>query len=79
MPTLDGRALALTVPPGTRDGRVFRLRGQGMPHLDQPDQRGDLHAEVHALLPERLSPRQQELIEELAQAGVGRSDGVGAR
>ena len=69
VPTPDGRRLALTIPAGTQDGRVFRLRGQGMPHLAQPDRRGDLHAEVHARLPEQVSPRQRELLEEFVHAG----------
>ena len=69
VPTPDGRRLALTIPAGTQDGRVFRLRGQGMPHLAQPDRRGDLHAEVHARLPEQVSPRQRELLEEFVRAG----------
>jgi len=32
VPSLKGR-LALKIPPGTQNGRVFRLAGQGMPHL----------------------------------------------
>jgi DnaJ-class molecular chaperone len=68
VPTPDGRRLALKIPAGTQDGRVFRLRGQGMPHLGQPDRRGALHVEVHARLPERLSPRQRELLEEFARS-----------
>lgn len=67
VPKPDGRALTLTIPPGTRDGRVFRLRGQGMPQLNQPDKRGDLLAEVHVRLPERPTERQRELLEELAR------------
>jgi DnaJ-class molecular chaperone len=70
VPTPDGRTLALTIPAGTQDGRVFRLRGQGLPRLGRPSERGDLHAEVHARLPDRLSPRQRELLEEFARAGV---------
>ncbi|MEA2642713.1 MAG: curved DNA-binding protein, partial [Chloroflexota bacterium] len=79
VPTPDGRTLALTIPAGTQDGRVFFLRGQGMPRLNLPDQYGDLHVEVHARLPERLSPRQRELIEELARLEAGAREGVGAR
>jgi curved DNA-binding protein len=79
VPTPDGRALALTVPPGTQDGRVFRLRGQGMPRLGKPDSRGDLHAEVHARLPERLSPRERELFEEFVRAGTEAPAGAGTR
>jgi curved DNA-binding protein len=67
VPTPDGRRLALTVPGPTQDGRSFRLRNQGMPHLGR-DGRGDLFAEVHARLPERLTDRQRALIEEFERA-----------
>jgi curved DNA-binding protein len=70
VPTPDGRSLALKIPAGTQDGRVFRLSGQGMPQLGQPNTRGDLHAEVHARLPERLTVRQRELVEEFARTGT---------
>jgi curved DNA-binding protein len=71
VPTPDGRSLELRIPPGTQDGRVFRLRGQGMPRLGDPNRRGDLYAEVHVRLPERLTDRQRELIEEFARLEVG--------
>jgi curved DNA-binding protein len=68
VPTPDGRRLALKIPPETQDGRVFRLRGQGMPHVGSPERRGDLHAEVHVQLPERLSAHERELLEEFGRA-----------
>lgn len=64
VPTLDG-AVALSIPAGTQNGRTFRLRGQGMPHLRKPDQRGDLFAVVQVTLPAKLSDREQLLFEEL--------------
>jgi len=64
VPTLSGPVM-LTIPAGTQNGRVFRLRGRGMPHLRQPDQHGDLYAEVDVRLPTDLGPRQRELFEEL--------------
>jgi len=64
VPTLGG-PVKLTIPAGTQNGRTFRLRGKGMPRLRQPDQHGDLYAEVDIQLPERLTPRQRELFEEL--------------
>lgn len=66
VPTPRGSKLALRIPEETQDGRKFRLRGQGMPRLESPSERGDLYAEVHLQLPEKLSPRQRELFEELA-------------
>jgi curved DNA-binding protein len=67
VPTPDGRRLALRIPADTQDGKIFRLRGQGMPHLGQPERKGDLHAEVHVRLPVHLSERQRQLLEEFAR------------
>jgi DnaJ-class molecular chaperone len=71
VPTLGGPVM-LTIPAGTQNGRVFRLRGKGLPGLRKPQQRGDLYAKVEVQLPTDLDPRQRELFEELrrsSQAG----------
>jgi curved DNA-binding protein len=64
VPTLSGPVM-LTIPAGTQNGRVFRLRGRGMPHLRQPEQHGDLYVKVDVRLPTDLGPHQRELFEEL--------------
>jgi curved DNA-binding protein len=64
--TLKGR-LVLKIPPETQSGRVFRLTGQGMPKLNQPNSFGDLYAKAHVVLPERLTPAERELFEKLAK------------
>jgi curved DNA-binding protein len=66
VPTLSGPVM-LTIPEGTQNGQVFRLRGKGMPRLRNPDQHGDLYARVDVRLPADLTPRQRELFEELRQ------------
>lgn len=66
--TPDGRTLKLRIPEGTANGRTFRLRGQGMPHLNQPDKRGDLYAEVNVVLPSHLTGEQKRLFEEFARS-----------
>ena len=78
VPKPDGKELALKIPEGTQDGRVFRLSHQGMPRLEDPKRRGDLQVEVHALLPERLTQRQRDLFREMqerepATAGTGQT------
>ena len=65
IPTIDGKTLTLNIPPGTPNGKVFRLNGQGMPNMHQKDQRGVLYVTVQALLPTALSRRERELFEEL--------------
>ncbi|MGB3329048.1 MAG: DnaJ C-terminal domain-containing protein [Thermomicrobiales bacterium] len=69
VPTPDGRKLELTLPAGTQDGRVFRLRGQGMAKLGKKDQRGDLLAEAHVDLPKTLTTAQREAIERFRSEG----------
>jgi DnaJ-class molecular chaperone len=63
VPTLGGR-VTMTVPPGTRDGRTFRLRGRGMPHV-RGGGAGDLLAKVRLTLPDPITPRDRELLEEM--------------
>jgi curved DNA-binding protein len=69
VPTMEGDVV-LSIPAGTQNGRSFRLRGKGMPYLNQPDQHGDLYAKVDARLPVDLTPRQRELFEELRQSAL---------
>lgn len=65
VPTLKGK-IKLRIPPETQSGRSFRLKGQGMPQLKQPDERGDLYAKVVVQLPQNLTPDEIALFEELA-------------
>ncbi len=64
--TLDG-TVALKIPPGTSSGTRFRLRGKGMPRPGNAERRGDLYVVVQVQVPQRLSPRERELFEELAR------------
>lgn len=64
VPALD-KTVALTIPAGAKNGKTIRLRGLGMPHLKNPDQRGDLLAEVEVQLPTNLSAKEKALFEEL--------------
>jgi len=64
VPTMDGSVM-LTIPPGTQNGQVFRLRGKGMPKLRNPESFGDLYAEVNVQLPTHLTAHQRELFEQL--------------
>ncbi len=63
VPTLKGK-LALKIPPETQNGRSFRLKGQGMPHLGDSN-RGDIVAKVNVVLPTNLTPQEKELLKQL--------------
>ncbi len=64
VPTLKGDIM-LKIPPETQGGKTFRLKGQGMPNLKDPQKRGDLYTRVKVRLPQKLTPRERELFEEL--------------
>jgi molecular chaperone DnaJ len=63
VPTPKGK-LSLKIPQETQNGRVFRLSGQGMPHLGSSS-RGDILAKVNVILPTGLSEKQKELFKQL--------------
>ncbi len=67
VPTLDGSVM-LKIPPNTQSGRTFRLRGKGMPHLENPNTHGDLYARVRLVLPEPLTQQEINAFRELARA-----------
>ncbi len=66
VPTLEGRA-TLKIPAGTQQGKVFRLRGKGLPHL-RGGGRGDLLVHLAIEIPTHLTPAQRKLFEELARS-----------
>lgn len=58
--------VALNIPPETQSGKVFRLRGQGMPKLKGPKgQRGDLLAKARLVIPSQLTEQEKQLFQEL--------------
>jgi molecular chaperone DnaJ len=65
VPTLDGPD-RLVVPKGTQSGEVLRIKGRGMPDISGRG-RGDELIEVVVETPRHLSPRQEELLRELAE------------
>ena len=65
VPTLRGRA-EMTIPAGTQSGKVFRLRGQGLPVLEGRG-RGDQLVRVFVEVPKKISERQKELLREFQE------------
>jgi len=68
VPTLEGYA-KLKVSSGTQTGKVFRLRGKGMPSVDGYGH-GDLHARVMVQVPVRLDSMQKKLAREFLDLSV---------
>ncbi len=68
--TLDG-AVRVKIPAGSSSGRKIRLRGRGMAQAG--GEKGDLLAEIRIVVPEKLSERERELFEQLAESSSFRA------
>jgi molecular chaperone DnaJ len=66
VPTLD-RPVTVKIPPGTRSGRTFRVRGKGAPSGSST---GDLLVTVEVVVPQNLSDDERAAIEKLAAAAT---------
>ena len=65
VPTPDGAAVTLRLPPGTASGRTFRVRGRGVPGRSGT---GDLLVTVEVAVPARLPERAAEALRAYAAA-----------
>jgi len=63
VPAID-KTVQLTIPKATSIGKVFRLRGLGMPKLRKPKERGDLLVNVEAKIPQDLTEKEIDLIKQ---------------
>jgi len=60
VPTLNGEAVKIRIPPGTVSGKTFRLKGRGGT--------GDLLVTVAVVVPQELSREQRQAVEAFAKA-----------
>jgi molecular chaperone DnaJ len=63
---IDG-PISLKIPEGTQSGRELRLRGRGVPHLNEKGI-GDLIVKVVVEIPRKLTRTQRELVSQLAES-----------
>ena len=66
VPTLNGNA-KLKIPSGTQPGKIFKLRGKGVPYLRRNGS-GEQLVIVNVAIPKKLSKEQRELFEQLADS-----------
>lgn len=64
VPTVDGK-VNLRIPAGTQPGKVFTVRGKGVPHLKSSG-RGDELVFINIDIPQKLDEKQRKLFEELS-------------
>ncbi|MDP3178337.1 MAG: DnaJ C-terminal domain-containing protein, partial [Spirochaetaceae bacterium] len=68
----------LAIPPETRNGTVFKLKGRGFPVYREPGSHGDLFLRMLLELPEKLTLKEKALFADLAALRKGKASGVPA-
>lgn len=66
VPTIDGKTAEVSVPAGTQNGTVLKLKGKGLPMLGNSN-RGNLLVSVNVNVPLKLTDKQKELLREFKQ------------
>jgi molecular chaperone DnaJ len=64
VPTIDGKA-KIKIPPGTQAGKIFRLKGKGIPSINNHYEIGDQMINVNVWTPKNLNNDEKELLEKL--------------
>jgi len=72
--TLDGKTIKVKVSAGTQNGKMLRIRDEGVP---QGGHRGNLYIKLMVRVPEKLSRKGRDLLEEFART-EGQNDSPGA-
>ncbi|MBI3312926.1 MAG: molecular chaperone DnaJ [Candidatus Omnitrophica bacterium] len=67
VPTLDGKE-SLKIPAGTPAGKIFRIKGQGVPELERPSVRGDELVRIDIEIPLKISDGERKLLQEFAKS-----------
>ncbi|KAI9450907.1 DnaJ-class molecular chaperone with C-terminal Zn finger domain [Russula earlei] len=70
IPVLGG-SISMKIPEGTDSGKVFRLKGKGMPDYNDPSVTGDLYVKTVVRIPFHLSEKEKELFRQLAELRPG--------
>jgi len=73
--TLDGKTVKVKVRPGTQNGTLLHIPGEGVP--TGPGRRGSLYIKLMVRVPEKISRKGKEALEEFARA-EGQNDNPGA-
>jgi molecular chaperone DnaJ len=67
VPKPGGGTVKLRLPAGTQDGKRFKVRGAGAPRVRRDGEPGDLVVRVGVVVPKKLTRREREILEALAE------------
>lgn len=70
VPTIEGKEIIVTIPPGTQSNHKIRLKSKGMPLLRHPQMRGDMYINISVLIPINLTEKQKQILKDFEETSV---------
>lgn len=67
VPTING-TIKVKTDPGIQSGKILRLKGKGLPNLNQWEGRGDLLVTVHVWTPKTISKEEKNMLEQMEKS-----------
>lgn len=64
--TIDGERIKVKIPSGIQNGKMLRVKGRGVPFLNNRDHRGDMYLKIQIDIPKRVNSKAKTLLRELA-------------
>ena len=64
MPTIDGK-VRITIDAGTQSGKILRLKGKGIPEVNNPRVVGDQLVFINVWTPKKLSDAEKKVLKDL--------------
>lgn len=66
VPSLTSHSCRITIPEATQNGKIFRVKGEGIPNLHGHG-KGDLLVRIFVETPSKLSEKQKQLLQEFSE------------
>ena len=63
---IQGETIKVSIPSGIQDGKIIRVKGQGLPRYRNADSRGDMYIKVQIETPKRLSMKAKQIMKQLS-------------
>ena len=70
---LQGETIKVSIPSGIQDGKIIRVKGQGLPRYRNNDSKGDMYIKVQIDTPKRLSMKAKQIMKQLSDV-MGEND-----
>ena len=65
--TLDEKKIKVKIPGGTQNGKILRVKSEGVPFLHNSSRRGDMYIRIQVTVPTKLTGEEKELLTQLSK------------